>query len=370
MEKLAVAAVITVAESLKAADALIASGCAAPGSPGSPARWTSSAKTGIGTALSDESRVWFTLSHGILNEVYYPRIDQACIRDMGLIVTDGNAFFSEEKRDTDSRVDWLADGVPAFRVINTCCDGRYRIEKEIVSDPYRDTLLQQVHFIPQNGALSSYRLYVLLAPHLGNKGDGNTAWVGEFEGVPMLFAQREDSTLALACSVPWLKLSAGYVGSSDGWQDLNAHKQMTWEYARAADGNVALTAEIDLSKKNGKFVLALGFGQDVEGAARNAAGSLRDGFEKAKDKYVAGWQKSIAADSSLHSNGAGPKDLSRTSLAVLRTHESKTAPGALIASLSIPWGFSKGDDDLGGLSPGVGARYGGDRGRLASGGRA
>ena len=43
-----------------------------------------------------------------------------------------------------------------------------------------------------------------------------------------------------------------------------------------------------------------------------------------------------------------PDDLSRTSLAVLRTHESKTAPGAFIASLSIPWGSSKGDADLGG----------------------
>ena len=43
-----------------------------------------------------------------------------------------------------------------------------------------------------------------------------------------------------------------------------------------------------------------------------------------------------------------PGDLSQISLAVLRTHESKTAPGALIASLSIPWGFSKGDNDLGG----------------------
>ena len=36
------------------------------------------------------------------------------------------------------------------------------------------------------------------------------------------------------------------------------------------------------------------------------------------------------------------------SLAVLRTHESKQAPGGLIASLAIPWGFSKGDNDLGG----------------------
>jgi glucoamylase len=33
---------------------------------------------------------------------------------------------------------------------------------------------------------------------------------------------------------------------------------------------------------------------------------------------------------------------------VLRCHESPTFPGGLIASLSIPWGGSKGDDDIGG----------------------
>ena len=155
----------------------------APGAPGIDARWTSSAKTGVGTALSNQSRVWFTLSHGIFNEIYYPRIDQACIRDMGLIVTDGATFFSEEKRDAESKVDWLADGVPAFGLVNTCRDGRYRIEKQIVTDPHRDTVLQQVQFIPRSRAhLSDYHLHVLLAPHLGNQGGGNTAWVGEFEG--------------------------------------------------------------------------------------------------------------------------------------------------------------------------------------------
>jgi glucoamylase len=38
----------------------------------------------------------------------------------------------------------------------------------------------------------------------------------------------------------------------------------------------------------------------------------------------------------------------RVSTTVLRCHESPTFPGGLIASLSIPWGGSKGDDDLGG----------------------
>ena len=59
----------------------------AEGAPGIPARWTSSAKSGVGAALSPASRVWFTLSHGILNEVYYPRVDSACTRDLGVIVT-------------------------------------------------------------------------------------------------------------------------------------------------------------------------------------------------------------------------------------------------------------------------------------------
>ena len=40
--------------------------------------------------------------------------------------------------------------------------------------------------------------------------------------------------------------------------------------------------------------------------------------------------------------------LYQISAAVLRTHESKRVEGGIIASLSIPWGFSKPDDDLGG----------------------
>src|SRR5512135_1677640 len=92
----------------------------APGGPGIEPRWTSSAKSGVGTALTRASRIWFTLSHGILDEIYYPRVDQACTRDMGLIVTDGRNFFSEEKRHTQHEVARLAAGVPAYRLVNTC----------------------------------------------------------------------------------------------------------------------------------------------------------------------------------------------------------------------------------------------------------
>jgi glucoamylase len=302
----------------------------------------------VGTALSNKSRVWFTLSHGILNEIYYPCIDQACVRDMGLIVTDGATFFSEEKRDAKSELHWQADGVPAFEVVNTSRDGRYRIEEQILTDPHRDTVLQQIRFIAQQGALSDYYLHVLLAPHLGNQGGGNTAWVDEIAGTPLLLAQREGNALALACSVPWIKRSVGYVGSSDGWQDLKVHKQMTWEYTRAESGNVALIGQIDLFKSRGAFVLALGFGKDPQAAAQNAIDSLRDGFAKAQQDYIAGWQGWIKTHTSPRKTVGSPGDLSQMSLAVLRVHESKVAPGGLIASLAIPWGSSKGDNDLGG----------------------
>ena len=81
------------------------------GDPGIAARWTSSAKSGVGTALNNQSRVWFTLSHDICNEIYYPCINRSCVRDMELVVTDGATLFSEAKRDTNSVVHWLVDGV-------------------------------------------------------------------------------------------------------------------------------------------------------------------------------------------------------------------------------------------------------------------
>ena len=322
----------------------------ATGWPGIPARWTSSAKTGVGTALNQISQVWFTLSHGIFDEIYYPREDQACTRDMGLIICSGSDFFSEEKRNTRQLIEALAPGVPAFKLTNTCLEGRYQIEKEVLSDPLRDVVLQKTHFTPLVGKLEDYHVYVELAPHLNNAGANNTGWVGDYKGVPMLFAEREGVALALACSANWLNRSVGFVGASDGWQDLNDNKHMTRMFSRAENGNVELTGEIDLRQSDGNFVLALGFGANTYEAGQRALSSLLDGFESARSIYIHEWQnwlKTLLPLNSQNKSEAG-LDLYLVSAAVLRTHESKHVPGALIASLSIPWGFSKGDDDLGG----------------------
>ncbi len=321
----------------------------APGWPGIRARWTSSAKSGVGTSLSPSSRVWFTVSHGILNEIYYPRVDQACTRDLGLIITEGQDFVSEEKRHTSSKVTYPFGGVPVYNLINTCRTGHFRIEKDIIADPLRDVVLQQTRFVPLQDGMGSYHLFVLLAPHLGNHGAGNTAWVGDYKGVPMLFAERDNYALALASSAPWLKRSVGFVGTSDSWQDIMRNRTMAWEYTRAENGNVAMAGEVDLSACDaGVFLLALGFGSNSAEAGYRALASLYDGFESALSKYVREWQ---AWQEKLRINdgdNAHNHNLCRVSTAVLKTHEAKRFPGGMIASLSIPWGFSKGDDDLGG----------------------
>lgn len=328
---------------------LIPSDRPAPGWPGSAARWTSSAKSGVGTALQPQSRVWFTLSHGILDEIYYPRLDQACTRDLGLIITDGKTFFSEEKRDTKSTLRPIAHGVPAFIVTSDCKKGRYRLEKLVLADPRRDVVLQRVMFRALAGKVADYKLFALLAPHLVNRGAGNTAWVGNYKGVPMLFAEGGGSALALGCSSSFVAGSAGFVGVSDGWQDLHQHYELRWRYAVARDGNVALTGEVELGNSDGSFTLALGFGRTAAEAALRVRVSLDEGVDTLLDEYVAGWRSwqntLLPLDRAVPSGG---HNTYRVSTAVLLTHEARSFAGGYIASLSIPWGFAKGDEDLGG----------------------
>lgn len=320
----------------------------APGGPGLPPRWSSSAKSGIGKAMVAISDVSFTISHGILNEVYYPWEDEACTRDMGFLVSDGGSFFSEEKTGTDHAIKMISPGIPAYTLINTCKEKRYRITKEIISDPIRNTVLQRTRFKVLRGQSTAFHLYVLLNPHLGNQGADNTGWVEDYKGVPMLFAHRGNRALALACSFPLLKRSAGFVGYSDGWQDVCRHHGMRWEYSLAPDGNIALTGEIDLAGTGGEFILALGFGHNKFEAAYSARGSLLAGYPETRKRYVGewrNWQKKLAnSKSAAYRTGK----LFRISASVLRMHEANRVPGAIIASMSIPWGEMRGDEDTGG----------------------
>jgi glucoamylase len=319
-----------------------------PGAPGMPGTWTSSSKSGIGKSANSNSFLAFTIGRGILNEVFYPTEDMACLRSLEFLVSDGNRFFSEEKNDTNHSINWMKEGVPAFHIINTCKQRRYSIEKEIISDPLRNTVLQQIIFNPSsNDTWPECNLYVLLSPHINNNGAGNSGWKGFYHGIPMLFAQRDNTSLALACSSGYLKCSVGYVGVSDGYTDLKQHYKMEWEYQQADKGNIALTAQIDFSK-NKKVVLALGFGSTPGDAANQAWSSILDGFDLARERYIYEWQKWQRLLKNIKSDRNTVGRNFRSSAAVLRIHDSKKFPGGIIASLSIPWGNQKGDGDLGG----------------------
>ena len=134
----------------------------APGAPGIEPRWTSSAKDGIGTAYHTSSRLWFTLSHGIVNEVYYPHVDTPNTRDLQFLITDGETFCHEEKRDLDHAIEYPEQNVLLYRLTNSERGGRYRIVKEIIVEPHSSVLLIQTRLEIMDPKLrGKLRLYVL-----------------------------------------------------------------------------------------------------------------------------------------------------------------------------------------------------------------
>src|SRR5258707_11156447 len=97
------------------------------GAPGIEPRWTSSAKEGVGTAYHTSCRVWFTLSHGILNEIYYPHVDQPNTRDFQFLISDGETFCHEEKRDLKHLIEYLNRNSFFFRLPNSEQKAGYKL---------------------------------------------------------------------------------------------------------------------------------------------------------------------------------------------------------------------------------------------------
>ncbi len=79
----------------------------------------------VGCALG-LSRLSFTPGFGIVNEVYYTRVDIPQIRDLGFIVADGEGFWAEVKRVADYQLRLLTPGVPDRRARALRTRGRAR----------------------------------------------------------------------------------------------------------------------------------------------------------------------------------------------------------------------------------------------------
>ena len=212
----------------------------ANGARGIAPRWTHSAKDVIGTAYSTASRVWFTVSDGVLSEVYYSTLDSPQIRDVQFLVTDGETFFHDTHRHMKTSIEYLGEHGLGVRIVNVDPDGRYQLRVEVISDPHQPCVLIDTHLDSDAAWLSKLHLYILVAPHLGIGGWGNNGNVAQIAGREFLTAHKNGTWLALAASTPFVHRSCGYVGSTDGWQDLASHFRLTNEFAAAPDGRSGL----------------------------------------------------------------------------------------------------------------------------------
>ncbi len=328
-----------------------ASGTAAFGSPGADPTWANGSKQAVGTCLTRESPVWFTVAEGVLTEIYYPRVDLANTRDVQfLLMGEGPDAFFEERRDTLTQVELADPRALVWDVTNTEHQGRFVIKKRILTDPARPAVVMRVQITAGSGsgAPGGIRPYVLLAPHVADRGGGNTAEVMTTPaGRTVLVGHRHDTYMALACSGPLEDASAGFVGVSDGWTQLRRDGRLTQRFPRAENGNVALVAALggDVSKP---FQVALGFGRSAEEAAAHACEAADAEFNALQRGYVRGWHEYCEG---LLDLGRASKDVGRLyylSAMVLRAHEDRENPGAHIASLAIPWGEAQGDQNRAG----------------------
>jgi glucoamylase len=286
------------------------------------------------------------MSHGTLNEIYYPTIDRPQTRDMELLFTDEETFVHEEKRDFTYDFSYLDPDAPAVRVTGTAPGGLYKVTKEFLSDPHHPVVMVSVHIEAAPEILEKLKCYALLAPHLDGGGAGNSARSINVAGSRAILAWKHHVSLAMGCDCGFSRSSCGFVGSSDGFQDLLKNRKMTWEFGQAINGNIAVMGEIQC-KHVQRFTLAISLGDGHHAALAGLMQTLSTPYELHSKRFIEQWHRA-ASPSRLGFFSTDHGRLMRVSHDILLTHEDKTYSGAFIASASIPWGASKSDDDLGG----------------------
>jgi glucoamylase len=297
------------------------------GAPGIPPTWSSSDKDFV-TASLHSSRVWATIGHGIINEVYWPSTGQPQIRDLGFYLV-GKDRWIDLKRERRYRLLTPGPALPALEIVHHGDD--YQLTLEILPDPVRDVLLVRFTLV------GDYRLVFILAPHVGSTGRDNSAWLDDGAA----YAHGSGFSLCLAASIPLEHLSCGFVGASDGWQDLNRHGALTYQFQSASNGTVAITGQA--SRHQG--VLALGFADSPAGAHTRARTALAADFDALRSTFIEAWV-AWGATLALPRPDETLGDAGELSAAVLKIHEDRAYPGAVVASLSVPWGNST--ESLGG----------------------
>lgn len=328
--------------------------------------WARADKDAAGTSTSGASPVWFTVAGGIITEVFFPDIDTPQIRDFQLMITDGATFFHDFQHDFTHVTSYPDPGAMAVRITSTAIGQNYQVVQDIITEPDGPVLLVRVKLSGDPALLPKLHVYALLAPHLARSGYNNSGYSVQTKQGTRLIAFSDIYGLALGADCDFAMTSCGFVGVNDGWTDVIGHRRLPmWSFDAAEHSNIALTGELNLQGKT-EFVLALAF-CEMDGAALASDRALPEGpaltnvtealaypFDDATapyahyQAYINAWKSraggKFVPPASATGDGGRLFQLSRN---VLLTHEDEPHSGALVASLSVPWGLRAGDDDAG-----------------------
>ncbi|WP_017443775.1 glycoside hydrolase family 15 protein [Gayadomonas joobiniege] len=331
----------------------------APGAPGDKPFWAYSGKQGIGTSYEayqngqyndhaktgKVSKVWFSLAKGMITETMFGLIHQAQIKDMQFIVV-GDEFVVAEQDGLEHEIEYLHtddSGRPlslAYKIISRDKKGRFTLEKHVFTDPESQSLFVRAIFKSQQKGLKAY---VQVNPYVNNNGIGDRAFVkGQ-----RLIAADGDNFLTLQSKQGFAHQGVGYIGQSDLITQLKSDKQpVFYRSTGAQSGNVAMAAELGDIGQRSEFDLVLSFAKTPASSAAEGQQALARGYQRVLNDYAGkgdyyGWSdylNDLSPLKRMYAQTADQGDLLNVSAMVLKAQEDKTHAGALIASLSNPWG--------------------------------
>jgi glucoamylase len=311
------------------------SGVPAPGGPGAKATWTEANKTGFGTARARRSNVWFTLQRGRTSEVFYPDLSTPSVRSLELVVT-GAGFTDRESTDMRHRTIRPDARSLTFKEVNTDKQRKYRIVETFVSDPRRAALDVRIRFDSLDGG--AYRVYALYDPSLANSGMDDS---GRTAGHALVASDAGGRVSSALVSRPAFdETSTGYLGTSDGWTDLENDQTLDHPYDHAGPGNIVQIGRIaDLTGKgrHERARLVLGFGHSVSGARDVARAGVRTAFSTTKQRYQDGWHTWLGSLKPVPASADGVRRQYLASALVVAAAEDKLHRGAFVASPTAPW---------------------------------
>ncbi len=301
----------------------------APGPSAATDTWTTGDKDAIGTAIDRTSPVWFTAVHGAIADVLYPRVDQDNVRQFGYLVTDGSSFLFDETVD-GAAVSRVTDP-RALTYETTVSDPKhgFSLIHDFATDPARPVVLERTSLV---GRTNGLHVYAYVVPHLRDSGLGQSAG---FHG-KLGWVTREGRWLVAGGAGNGPRV-AGFLRRDDGLAQLRAFR-LTRQYSSADNGRVTLTWEVPAS---GSWTEGLAFGPSRSAAEQALGASLSKGFDAVSSAYRDGW---IRYAKGLDTLGGRAPDLWYHSAEVIKMAEDKQQPGAIVASLALPWGDSVQDD--------------------------